>query len=166
MGSGSRGSSLPGNSRYYARVDYYYWYVLVLFLCFFYCLQFFMDLDSILYNGLQNGNFQSKPKTQIPKDKHCATVSNPGAAESVYCPDDAMPEPSKIDYLDEGSIPAIPPDDVIDFSSLEFDDSIPTDPTFDLPVNDEPANLIGTSHSDAAIPGEHPETVPEISANV
>lgn len=80
--------------------------------------------------------------------------------------DDAMPEPSKIDYLDEDSIPAIPPDDIIDFSSLEFDDSIPTDPTFDLPVNDEPANLIGTSHSDAAIPGEHPETVPEISSNI
>ena len=45
--------------------------------------------------------------------------------------------PSETDYIHEDSIPALPADEVLDFSSVRFSDSASTDPTYELPVNNE-----------------------------
>lgn len=78
-----------------------------------------------------------------------------------------MPETSnRMYYPAAGSSPAIQEDDVIDFSYMDFDGSTPTNPTFELPVDGEPENLIETSHLDTAIPREHSESVPENFSDV
>lgn len=64
-----------------------------------------------------------KPKLHSQEETHCATVPNP---------DDVQPVPAQTDNFDEGSIPAVPLDDMIDFSSMEFDDSVPIDPALEI----------------------------------
>ncbi|KAL1802766.1 hypothetical protein ACET3Z_031413 [Daucus carota] len=69
--------------------------------------------------GRHTEKLQPKPKLQNQEETHCSTVHNP---------DNVPPVPSQTDNFDEGSIPAVPLDDMIDFSSMEFDDSVPIDP--------------------------------------
>lgn len=66
---------------------------------------------------------QPKPKLQSQEETHCATVCNV---------DDVLPVPSQTDNFNEDSI-AVPLDDMIDFSSMELDDSVPTDPALEIP---------------------------------
>ncbi|KAA8544721.1 hypothetical protein F0562_019575 [Nyssa sinensis] len=127
---------------------------------------FEFPIEPILNSGKRGGKFQPKPKVQIDKEKPSTSIRNPDAVESISCPQDAQSVPSGTDCMDGGSISAFSPYDVIDFSSLRFDDSVPTDPTSELPVNREPTNLMDTSQSDAAILGIHLEAVPEIPGKI
>ncbi|KAL8107500.1 uncharacterized protein LOC141672986 isoform X1 [Apium graveolens] len=67
---------------------------------------------------------QPKPKLQSQEETHCATVSNV---------DDVLPVPSQTDNFNVDSFPEVPLDDMIDFSSMELDDSVPTDPALEIP---------------------------------
>ncbi|XP_059625614.1 uncharacterized protein LOC132268770 isoform X2 [Cornus florida] len=116
-------------------------------------------------SGWRTGKFQPKPKVHIDKEKSRASISDQDAVECISCPQDSQLVHSEVECIDEISIPAFPPDHVVDFSSLRFGD-IPTDPTSELTVNEEPTNIIGTSQSDADNPGQQMETVPEMPGEV
>ncbi|KAK1368077.1 Transcription factor TFIIIB component B [Heracleum sosnowskyi] len=75
-------------------------------------------------SGRHIEKLQPKPKLQSQEETHFATVSNV---------DDVLPVPFQTDNFDEDSIPAVPLDDMIDFSSMELDDSVLTDPALEIP---------------------------------
>lgn len=118
--------------------------------------------ESTSISGQRIGKFQPKPKLQPCKTKENAMVPNPEEIESGSLAEDTRSIPSQTEYMVEGSIPSFPADDVIDFSSIRFSDSIHTDPTSDFQVNEETTNWTGTSQADAALPGEQPEVVSEM----
>ena len=94
------------------------------YLCFSQFFNFFYLVSVLLWSlsliiGRHTEKLQPKPKLQNQEETHCSTVHNP---------DNVPPVPSQTDNFDEGSIPAVPLDDMIDFSSMEFDDSVPIDP--------------------------------------
>ncbi|KAK9286556.1 hypothetical protein L1049_014955 [Liquidambar formosana] len=117
--------------------------------------------EAIVTSGQRTSKFIPKPKVQTQKEKPLASNSHPDAVESVMFPLDVQLAPSETEDMDEGSSPAFPSDDVLDFSSARFSDSIATDPSSELLVSKEPTNLVDT---DAAIPGDamHSEAAPEI----
>ncbi|XP_028101424.1 uncharacterized protein LOC114300763 isoform X1 [Camellia sinensis] len=92
--------------------------------------------------------FQPKPKIKIGREKPGTGISHANGVESVPCFQDALSIPSNGEYI-------LRPNDILDFSSSRFGDSIS-----ELPVNEEPTNHAKTSHPDKFIPGKHPEVVP------
>ncbi|XP_057997266.1 uncharacterized protein LOC110652485 isoform X2 [Hevea brasiliensis] len=85
---------------------------------------------------LQNG--QEKPSTSILPD----------AVESIVPLSNAQIDPSETVYIDEGTIPTFPSEDVLDNSSMSFSNFIPTDPTTsEFPMNEEQINLAEASCS-------------------
>ncbi|CAK9154361.1 unnamed protein product [Ilex paraguariensis] len=101
-------------------------------------------------SGRRTGKYQPKPKPQIPIKKHAASIPSEEPVQSVSCP------------VDGGSAPLLQPYDAIDLSSVGFSDSIPLDPTFELPVNEEMAHCTEISHSRDAIHGEQSDSVSEL----
>lgn len=73
-------------------------------------------------------------------------------------PPNTQIDPSESVYIDVGSIPTFPSEDVLDYSSISFGNFIPADPTrSEFPVNEERTNLAETScvTVDLAVPVHH-----------
>ncbi|GMP55443.1 hypothetical protein CsSME_00020258 [Camellia sinensis var. sinensis] len=125
------------------------------------CLEILDMYELITRSGRRGGKFQRKPKIQIGRQKPGADTSHPDAVESIPCPQQAQSIPSETEYMNEGSNLAFPSNNIVDFPSLRFDDS-----TSELPVNEPTTNFMDASHSEASIPGEHPEAAPKIPEKV
>ncbi|KAK2984170.1 hypothetical protein RJ640_020580 [Escallonia rubra] len=76
------------------------------------------------------------------------------AVEAVSYMEDDHAVPSRMENIDEGSVPSFENDDIIDFSSMQFSDSSPTDPLSHIPVFEETENSFETPHADATMPGK------------
>ncbi|PSS35650.1 Transcription factor TFIIIB component B'' like [Actinidia chinensis var. chinensis] len=121
----------------------------------------FETLDNLFefttQSGQRSGKFQPKPKARMDREKRDAgSTSHPDGGESAHCSQNAQSIPSESEYINEGSIPAYPLDDVLESPSLRLGDS-----TSGLPQNEEPSNLVETYFSDALNLEEHPKAVPE-----
>ncbi|CAL5361981.1 unnamed protein product [Camellia sinensis] len=84
-----------------------------------------LDIEGsiLLILGRRGVKFQSKPKVQIEREKPGADTSHPDAVESIPCPQQAQSIPSETEYMNEGSNLAFLSNNIVDFSSLRFDDS-------------------------------------------
>ncbi|KAL2473998.1 uncharacterized protein Fot_49734 [Forsythia ovata] len=108
-------------------------------------------------SGRRSGKFQPKPKIQMQNKIHEASITNADGLESALCLQDSQSLPSEIDFRDQCSIPAFPPDDVLDLSAVGFTHAIPTESMPELLVNQDPIDLMETSRLDSGFPGDHPE---------
>ncbi|KAL6514882.1 hypothetical protein OROGR_020461 [Orobanche gracilis] len=64
---------------------------------------------------------------------------------------------------EKNSIPTLQQDDILDLSSLDFTDTLPNEPTSELPLNEESSNLMEMVQLD---PGIHLQDVYEIPAKL
>ncbi|XP_052189713.1 uncharacterized protein LOC127799588 isoform X2 [Diospyros lotus] len=110
-------------------------------------------------SGQQTGKFLPKPKFQIGLiEEPGSNTSYTDGVESLPCFQDDLSIPSEGECIKEGSIPAFQPNHDLDFPSLGFGDS-----TYELPENEKPTDHMEASSSDASVPGENPEDVPELA---
>ena len=72
--------------------------------------------------------------------------------------------PSETGYMDEGSVPSFAANYPFQDSSMRFDDFIASDPTSEIPMNEELRNLPEDSHFLGDI--LHRKDVPDIPAEV
>ncbi|XP_042498700.1 uncharacterized protein LOC122077031 [Macadamia integrifolia] len=93
-----------------------------------------------------NGEFWSKSKAQDENERPITSFSFPDAMESISCPGDAQLTPQI--YLDESSVPTFRPDCSLDFSTMRFSETTPSDRPPELLVTEGPRNLVEASHSD------------------
>ncbi|KAG8643939.1 hypothetical protein MANES_11G084700v8 [Manihot esculenta] len=86
----------------------------------------------------------TQPKSMVQNGKEIPSTSIlPDAS-----PPNTQIDPSESVYIDVGSIPTFPSEDVLDYSSISFGNFIPADPTrSEFPVNEERTNLAETSCS-------------------
>ncbi|KAL2497974.1 transcription factor TFIIIB component B''-like [Abeliophyllum distichum] len=117
-------------------------------------------------SGRRSGKFLPKPKIQMQNKIHEASITNADGLESALCLQDSQSVPSEIDFGDKCSIPAFPPDDVLDLSAVGFTHANPTESMPELLVNQDPIDLMETSRLDSGFPGDHPEVVPELPAEL
>ncbi|GAV61539.1 Myb_DNA-binding domain-containing protein [Cephalotus follicularis] len=111
--------------------------------------------EGAIESGLRARKFQPKPKVQTGKEKSTTSISNSDTTNAQFIPSEA-------ECIDEGSIPVFPPEDVFDYSSINFRDFVPPNsPTSELPVNEDVTNLKETL-PDVAIFGDglHSEEIP------
>ncbi|XP_042511437.1 uncharacterized protein LOC122086583 isoform X2 [Macadamia integrifolia] len=94
------------------------------------------------------GTFCSMSKAQDENERPITSLSFPDAMESISCPGDAQLTPQI--YLDESSVPTFHPDCSLDFSTMSFSDTTPSDRPPELLVTEGPRNLVEASHSDVA----------------
>ena len=106
----------------------------------------------MLVSGQHTADKLSQSKLHTDKDKPSFDVPHLDTVESVSCLQDSHLFPSETENMDEDSIPAIPADGVLDFSSVRFSDSASTDPTYEFPVNNE--DLAEKANLDAAASGD------------
>ncbi|XP_020533489.1 uncharacterized protein LOC105630131 isoform X4 [Jatropha curcas] len=118
--------------------------------------------DSTIVSEHSTRKFQPKLKEQIGKEKPTVSIFPPDALESAVPTSDSHFVPSVPLYINEGSIPSYPSDDVFDYSSMSFGNFVSPDPTFsEFPVNEEQTNLTEASHSsDRNL--LHQEDLPEV----
>ncbi|XP_057966193.1 uncharacterized protein LOC131156489 isoform X2 [Malania oleifera] len=107
--------------------------------------------ESTITSEQRTLKFLPKPKGHCEKGKPLtAIIPHPDAVEYVSCPQDPQLVPLNAVNVVGGTASAFPPDDVLDFPSMRFDDSIPMDPMSELLVDEEPTDLGETP--DAANP--------------
>lgn len=90
----------------------------------------------MLISGQRRGKFKPKPKpkAQIDGEKPGGMTSRPQGYESVPCSQNAQYVPSESEYINEASIPAMPTNDLLNFSSLRFDDTSSQIPEIEEPM--------------------------------
>ncbi|KAK4834747.1 hypothetical protein QYF36_000132 [Acer negundo] len=115
--------------------------------------------------------YKPKPRVRTEKDNFSTDLPQPDAIESVMHPPDPQSVSSETACMPDGSIPFS--DYVLDYSSIDLGDIIPSDPTTsELPMNAELKDLAETSHADTSIsvdvsrmakkPPRKPKAVPEL----
>ncbi|XP_043703839.1 uncharacterized protein LOC122653941 [Telopea speciosissima] len=92
------------------------------------------------------GKLWSKSKAQSENEMPITSLSMPDAIESISCPGDAQLTPQI--YLDESSVSTFHPDGSLDFSTMRFSETAPSDHPPELLVTEGPRNLVEASHSD------------------
>ncbi|XP_058189045.1 uncharacterized protein LOC131306664 [Rhododendron vialii] len=96
------------------------------------CLETLFQLTT--QSGQRRGKFKPKPKAQIDGEKPGGMTSRPQGYESVPCSQNAQYVPSESEYINEASIPAMPTNDLLNFSSLRFDDTSSQIPEIEEPM--------------------------------
>ncbi|KAI8571371.1 hypothetical protein RHMOL_Rhmol01G0114600 [Rhododendron molle] len=96
------------------------------------CLETLFELTT--QSGQRRGKFKPKPKAQTDRDKPGGMTSRPQGYESVPCSQNAQYVPSESEYINEASIPAMPTNDLLNFSSLRFDDTSSQIPEIEEPM--------------------------------
>ncbi|XP_058003162.1 uncharacterized protein LOC110649928 isoform X2 [Hevea brasiliensis] len=105
---------------------------------------------------------QPKPMVQNGKDKPSTSIL-PDAVESIVPPPNAQFDPSENVYIDEGSLPNFPSEDVLDYSSMSFSNFISPDPTTsEFPMNEERIIAEASCSGDQNI--LHQEDIPGVPA--
>ncbi|XP_048233877.1 uncharacterized protein LOC8285747 isoform X3 [Ricinus communis] len=92
--------------------------------------------------------FLPRQKVQTGKEKSTVSTLPQDAVDSVASSSNAEFEPSETMYMDVGSIPTFPSDDVLDYSSMSFSNCISPDATTSgFLLNEEQINLAEASRS-------------------
>ncbi|CAI9755051.1 unnamed protein product [Fraxinus pennsylvanica] len=114
--------------------------------------------------GWCSRKFQPKPKIQMQNQIHEASTTY--GLESASCLQDSQSIPSEINFGDKCSNPAFSQDDVLDLSAMGFTHAIPSESMPELIADEDPINLVETSQLNSGFPVDHPEVVPEMSAEL
>ncbi|KAL5788651.1 hypothetical protein ACOSP7_005600 [Xanthoceras sorbifolium] len=130
----------------------------------------FLDTDTLEFmseaaiaSGGHAVKYKPKPKVRTDKEKPSTDMPQPDAFGSVMHPPNLQFVSSETVCMSEGSIPFFPPDDVLDYSSIDLGDIIPPDPTTsELPMNVDLTNLPETSHPDTSTSGGVPQIVEKL----
>ncbi|KAL5858255.1 hypothetical protein ACOSQ3_005713 [Xanthoceras sorbifolium] len=119
--------------------------------------------EAAIASGGHAVKYKPKPKVRTDKEKPSTDMPQPDAFGSVMHPPNLQFVSSETACMSEGSIPFFPPDDVLDYSSIDLGDIIPPDPTTsELPMNVDLTNLPETSHSDTNTSGGIPRIVEKL----
>lgn len=115
-------------------------------------------------SGQHTGENLSQSKLHADKYKPSFDVPHTDTVESISCSQDPHLLPSETEYMDEDSIPAFSAGGGLHFSSVRFCDSAATDPSYEIPVNNEDlaenANLDAADSDDVQSAGSDPK-IPE-----
>ncbi|KAB1212652.1 Transcription factor TFIIIB component B'' [Morella rubra] len=118
--------------------------------------------DGNISSGLHAGKFRPKPKMKTRRERPSIDISHPEVVSTMHL---QAPElvPSGAGFIDEGSVPALPADLTQDYF-MRFDGFITSEPTSEIPMDEELRNVAETSHPDGPVLGDilHSEDVPEI----
>ncbi|XP_059433730.1 uncharacterized protein LOC132166893 isoform X2 [Corylus avellana] len=117
--------------------------------------------EANIASGRRTGKFQPKPNKNTRKEKPSTGISLP-EVESIMHLQAPQLIPSETGYMDEGSVPSFAADYPFQDNSIRFDDFIASDPTSEIPMNEELRNLPEDSHFLGDI--LHRKDVPDIPA--
>lgn len=110
-------------------------------------------IKSVLFLGGHTFKYKPKPRVRTEKENFSTDLPQPDAIGSVMHPPDPQFVSSETACMPDGSIPFS--DYVLDYSSIDLGDIIPSDPTTsELPMNVELTNLSETSHANTSNSGD------------
>ncbi|XP_059453368.1 uncharacterized protein LOC132183915 isoform X2 [Corylus avellana] len=117
--------------------------------------------EANIASGRHTGKFQPKPNKKTRKEKPSTGISLP-EVESIMHLQAPQLVPSETGYMDEGSVPSFAANYPFQDNSMRFDDFIASDPTSEIPMNEELRNLTEDYHFLGDI--LHRKDVPDIPA--
>ncbi|KAL3497835.1 hypothetical protein ACH5RR_040567 [Cinchona calisaya] len=89
-------------------------------------------------------------------------VPHADVVETVSCQQDMQLVSPEFDIMDQTLVLSFTPNDDLDFSSVELSHPALPQKTTEVLADQEPGNLMGNSHQEAGIRGEHLDAVPEM----